>query len=53
VLLNTGSMFSSVVTLQVLNTDGVGLDSAIIATPVPSVSGPIRVAGYRVLAFYP
>ena len=54
--LNSGSIFSSLVTLQVLNTDGVGLDSATIATPVPtvsSVSGPIRVAGYRVLAFYP
>ena len=47
---SVGSIFSSVITLQVLNTDEVGLDSAIIAAPV---SGPIRVAGYRVLAFYP
>ena len=56
VFLNSGSISSSLITLQVLNTDGVGLDSATIATPVPavpSVSGPIRVAGYRVLAFYP
>jgi len=54
--LNSGSIFSSLITLQILNTDGVGLDSATIAIPVPAVSsvpGPIRVAGYRVLAFYP
>ena len=47
-LLGAGSDFSGVVVMQVLGTDA---QSA--AGLISPVAGPLRVAGYRILAFYP
>ena len=47
-LLNAGSDFSGVVVMHVLDSDAL---SAVGSTPPVAV--PLRVAGYRVLAFYP
>ena len=47
-LLGAGSDFSGVVVMQVLGTDA--QSTAGLTSPV---AGPLRVAGYRILAFYP
>ena len=47
-LLNAGADFSGVVVMHVLGSDAL---SAVGSTPPVAV--PLRVAGYRVLAFYP
>ena len=51
--LGASSIFSGFVVIQVLGSDVVEPGSAISDNPVATVSGPIRVAGYRILAFYP
>lgn len=47
-LLGAGSDFSGVVVMQVL-----GADAPATVGLTPPAAGPLRVAGYRVLAFYP
>ena len=47
-MLGTGSDFSGVVVMQVLGADAQGTVGSI-----PPAAVPLRVAGYRVLAFYP
>ena len=47
-LLSAGADFSGVIVMQVLSTDAKG--AAGVAAPAAT---PLRVAGYRVLAFYP
>ncbi len=47
-LLSTGADFSGVIVMQALNVDAKG--AAGVAAPAAT---PLRVAGYRVLAFYP
>ena len=47
-LLGAGSDFSGVVVMQVL-----GADAQSFVGSAPPAAGPLRVAGYRVLAFYP
>ena len=47
-LLNAGADFSGVVVMQVLGTDAPG----VVGQAAPAAV-PLRVAGYRVLAFYP
>lgn len=47
-LLQPGADFSAAVAMKVAAADSTGGSSA-----TPAASGPLRVAGYRVLAFYP
>ena len=47
-LLSAGADFSGMVVMQVLGTDA----RSAVASPAPAAT-PLRVAGYRVLAFYP
>ena len=52
-MLGAGADFAGLVIMQVQGSGVTGTASSAAATPTPIAAGPLRIAGYRVLAFYP
>ncbi len=52
-MLGAGADFAGLVVIQVQGSGVTGTTSSAAATPISIAAGPLRIAGYRVLAFYP
>ena len=52
-MLGAGADFAGFVVMQVQGSSVTGTASSAAASPISIAAGPLRIAGYRVLAFYP
>lgn len=52
-VLAAGADYSGLVVIQVLGPDAASAAASAASAPLTAATGPLRVAGYRVLAFYP